>query len=413
MHSLFSVAVMVFLVFFAMASNQYHTLILEHIHHFDGQEIGSLISLGASTSIFLPWIVLLLGKKIPHPDKILRRSLFFLAICLCLFPRTQNAIAAVFLYYGIVTFMNVASMLQLIVLIFTARPQGDQWVLLIRSGGTLGFAVSCVVSTLIANRLDYSTLYLIFAAAALLAIPFNKKTGPVLLPHTSGSKIRSSWKLLGEKNTRNLLLGVGVAHMAIFGATSVLSNFIANHFEATKSQVSLAWTIATFSEVPLIWLSILILRRFGLKGLLLSGIFTSTIRMGLLFLVKDLSALYGVQVLHGLFYGSTLSGIGLYLARSHGDAQMQQLQMMAQSLYGGVATTIGAQVTGIIWNWAGLRNVYLIAFLTLCGASLWLIFNFREPQEQNTLPVGPSEPPQHPAKGPINESQIQQQFPPL
>lgn len=369
---------MIWLGFAAMASNQYHTLLLEKQHHLGATAIGTTVALGASSQILLPWILLYAGNWFRNADKILRRAYLSLSICLAAFPFVEGQWLAMLCYFGIIASMSVGATLQSITIIAAARPKGDAWVLLLRSVGTFGFASSCLMSSLIAEQVGYEGLYLVFSFWGIVAIISSKKAGQSMPPDSSPVDMRDTFRRLTERKTLALLSAVFLANLAISGATSVLSNFIYNDLGGTKTQVSLAWTIATFAEMPLIWGSIFFLRRFGIKGLILTGFLCSTLRMGILSQVDTFGQLYVVQVLHGLFFGASLSGVGLWLAKRHGTDKLQRLQLVSQSFYGGVAAAIGGQATGMIWDAFGLRSVYFAAFLVLVVACTILIIGFRE-----------------------------------
>lgn len=376
--SLFPAATMIWLGFAAMASNQYHTLLLEKHHHLSATAIGSTVALGASSQIVLPWLLLFAGNWFRNADKILRRAYLSLALCLAAFPFIEGQIPAIICYFGIIASMSVGATLQGITIIAAARPKGDSWVLLLRSMGTFGFASSCLLSSVIADHVGYKGLYLVFAFWSIVAIISSKKAGQSLPPDSSPVDLKDTLRRLSEPSTLAVLSAIFLANLAISGATSVLSNFIFNDLGGSKSQVSLAWTIATFAEMPLIWGSIFFLRRFGIKGLILTGFLCSTARMGILSQVDTMGQLYAIQVLHGLFFGASLSGMGLWLAKRHGTDKLQRLQLVSQSLYGGVAAAIGGQATGMIWESFGLRSVYFAAFFTLLLACGILLFAFRE-----------------------------------
>jgi len=368
-----------------MASNQYHTLMLEHRHHLSGTIIGTTVALGACTQIVLPWLILLAGNWFRNSDRILRCAYIGLGIFLAAFPFVKSSWGAMFCYFGIIASMSVGSTLQGITIIAQARPQGEHWVLLLRSVGTFGFAASCMLSSLIADHVGYEGLYLVFAFWAFVAVIASKKAGPGLPQDRKSFPLTDTLQTLFEPNTRNLIIAIGLANLAISGATSVLSNFIYNDLGGSKSQVSLAWTIATCAEMPLIWGSIYFLKRFGIKGLILTGLTCSTIRMGVLSQVHTMGQLYAIQTLHGLFFGASLSGIGLWIAKRHGTERLQRLQLIAQSIYGGLAAAIGGQATGLIWDAWGLRTVYASAFFVLLIAIAILLWGFKDRIQNSTI----------------------------
>jgi len=382
MIALFLPALTIFLGFAAMASGQYHTLVLEHTHHFSAESIGTAVALGASSQIVLPWLLLYAGHKVRNPEKILRRAYLSLAGFLLAFPMVAGHSAAFACYFGIIASINVVSTMQSITMISQARPFGDHWVLVLRSMGTFGYATSCLLSSFLADRVSYLGLYCSFAIFALIAIFSSKRTKGKMPASPDPVRIPELAKKLWEPNTRNLIIGIAIANMAVSGATSVLSNFIHDEIGGSKSQVGVAWTVATFAEMPLIWSSIFFLKRFGVKGLILCGFTTSMLRMGLLWQVHTLSGLYMVQTLHGLFFGGSLSGVGIYLSRRYGDAAMNRLQLVSQSFYGGLAAAIGGKATGMVWSNFGLRAVYLAAFISMALAFLWVLVGFKEKSEK-------------------------------
>ncbi|NLB62994.1 MAG: MFS transporter [Fibrobacter sp.] len=364
-----------------MASNQYHTLVLEHLHGFSASQIGDAVALGATSQIFLPWLIILAGKWLRNYDQILRRAYFCLAFFLLCFPWVKGYSLAMLNYYGIVFSLSVCAALQGIALIAATKPHGDKWTLIIRSMGTLGYAVSCLISIGIAKYFSYTGLYIVFAIWALLSIPASKMSGAILHTQEKSLSTKESLRKMWSPDIIVLLIVIFIANMSINGATSVLSNFIFTELKATNSQVSLAWTIATFAEIPMIFASIYFLQKFGIKGLILVGIFLSTFRMGAISQINNLHQLYAVQTLHGMFFGASLSGVGIYFGRKFGTKNMQKINLISQSIYGGLAGVIGGKAIGLIWHHQGLRNVYLYAFIALIFASLLGLFAFKESKE--------------------------------
>lgn len=358
-------ASMIWLGFAAFASNQYHTLVLETQHHFSAVAIGSTIAIGALSQMLLPWALLWLSHKIHKTENLLRISYITLAISLVLFPHLQNPALVVAGYFAIVASISSSATLQSISIISQARPFGDGWVLWLRSMGTFGFAASSLFSSLLASLLGITGLYYLFAFWAFIAAASSfGMTAPFPQDREPWS-LRKTWFALKDRNTLIILIGVALANLAITAGTSVISNFIHGEIGGSHAQVSLAWTIATFAEMPLIWGSILLMRKFGLKGLLLSGMISSFIRMTLLWKVETMQSLYAIQILHGLFFGATLSGVGIWLAQRYGAARMRSLQLVSQSFYTGLSGVLGGQMAGMIWESFGLRSVYLWASVLL------------------------------------------------
>lgn len=376
---LFPPGLTLFFGFAAMAANQYHTLLLETVHGFTAQEIGTTVMFGASTQIFLPWIILRLGNRWLRTDQILRASYLFMALFLIALPRVQSGYAAMFTYFALMISLNVCAVLQITSIIAVTRKKGDTWFFILRSGGTLGFATLCLVSSQLAKFMELKQLYLIFAAFSLAAYFSSFQTSHDNAPAKVRLQVRQVALELRKGSTPTLIGCMALANMAVFGAVSIIGNHMHHELTASPAQISKAWTIATFSEIPLIWLAILFMRRYGLKALMLTGLCTSTLRMLLIWQITDLHWFYATQVFHGLFFGATLSGIGIHLAHMYGTKSLHGMQMVSQLLYGGIATSLGGLASGWIWANFGLRSVYLVAFLCLLVATIWFTISYREP----------------------------------
>jgi predicted MFS family arabinose efflux permease len=375
-------ALIILMSFGAMAANQYHTLLMEHHHHFSALQIGHTVMVGAASQIVLPWIVLYASRWVPRPDIILRGAYLGLAIFLVLYPLAPTPTTAMLTYWGSIVALNIASTLQTTMILAVARPLGDHWVLALRSAGTFGYALSSLVCSTFSERIGYTNLYWIFGGAAIIALLGSLKAGDYIPAESRTVDFRGVFARLRDRNTLTLILAIALANLAIFGGTAIISNFIYNELGGTPRQVGLAWTIATFTEFPLIWLTIPVLKRFGLKATLLTGIVSSTLRMGLVWLCTDIHWFYVIQIFHGLFFGTTLSTVGLYYARRYGQNAVHGLQLAGQSIYGGLATALGGQLAGLVWSHYGLRTVYLVDFVLLAIALgiLLLFFHDRMPE---------------------------------
>jgi len=371
-------ALIILMSFGAMAANQYHALIMEHHHHFSALQIGFTVMVGAASQVFLPWMVLYASRWVPRPDRILRGAYLGLALFLVLYPLAPTQGTAMLAYWGSVVALNVASTLQTTMIISVARPLGDHWVLALRSAGTFGYALSSLLCSTFSDSIGFTNLYWIFGGAALVALVASLKAGDYIPVESRGVDFSAVLRRLRERDTLVLVSSIALANMAIFGGTAVIGNYIYNELGGTPRQVGIAWTIATFTEFPLIWLTIPVLKRFGLKATLLTGVVSSTLRMGLLWMCTDIHWLYLIQIFHGLFFGTTLSTVGLYFARRYGQGAVHGLQLAGQSIYGGLASALGGQLAGMVWSRYGLRSVYLVDFVLLVLALGCLLFVFKD-----------------------------------
>ena len=368
----------IFGAFAAFASMQYHSYLLEVKHHFKSTQIGNALLLANLQYLVGPFWVAYLCKNVFSPTRVLALNLLILAISLIGLPFASNLGAATFLLSLNVLASNSCFILVTSLMLFSAGPYGASNYLLLRSIGTLGFASVCLFSFLINKHINLSALYMCYGAIALFTSVKCFKLIEMIPPETKSIRYTLVLKALLKKPMLGLWICLIITNLVSWVGSYFVGSFLHNEFNSPSQDVAKAWSIATFSEIPLIWLSIVVLKKFSLKSLLFFGMFVTAIRMGITAMATEPYHVYIAQIFHGFFYGSTLSAFSLYLKRCYNDRWTNSLNLVSSLGIMGLGTTIGAQLTGTLWNSFGLRSAYGAGAVLALAAGLWTLFFFKE-----------------------------------
>jgi len=383
--SLWQPALMFYFGFAAYSAQQFHTVLLEFHHGFTENQIGTTLMLAAATQFATPFLILGLGKKISPPDRLLQAAYLLFALCLQILPRLESSRSVALCYILLTLATNAVFPMQITAILTASRHLGDEWFLALRSVGTLGFASFCLLASLLTQYIDVPAMYNLFSAAGVVAFLLSLTSRPMIPPQEPDTPVRNALQMLGQRQVLVWLGALALGNLSMFAGTSVLGNFIRHELHGTNAMVSFSWTLSTFAEIPLIWLSMILLRHFSLRTMILIGLGAAALRMGLTWIVKDYHWFVAIQLLHGLFYGAALSGFNLFLRRRFGTAHLYSLQLFAALAHGALASSLGGRLAGSVWHYLGLRNLYGVCAALLLGAFLLLALGGGEKSQKRTV----------------------------
>jgi PPP family 3-phenylpropionic acid transporter len=370
-----SAGAMIFLIFAALSAGQYHTILFQFDKGFSQAQIGSLLSIAALASLATPFLVLQLGRRLPNPNALMSHALLGFSSCLLLLPLTQGywPTAAVFVLLQMCG--GSAVTIALTSLLLTARPHGHRWFLYLRSWGTLGWAAWCALAATVAQFVETPKLYPLFAIAGLAAWLVSRHN-PESIPHQHRPlSLGLGLRLLVRRDTLPLMIVVGLASLFTSASISVLGNFIRGELGLPNSVVSLAWTVATLAEILFMWLAILLFDRIGLRRLMALGMLAAGTRLVLAAQVHTVAGLLATQLLHGIFYGCTLTGMAIFLDRRFGKRHLHAITQANNMLLSGVTAALAGQLAGWVWQLFGLRQLFALSdVMDLLMGSLLLLF---------------------------------------
>lgn len=255
------------------------------------------------------------------------------------FPETLVAVLLFALFLGPILPLADSAVLAML----GDRPEayGAQRVL-----GTLGPAIAGpVVSTLVGRwGLSVSILGYIFffSLLAILLLLWKIDVGEVGVPVDRGLN-----QLLGNARFRRFLL-VTFLGMAGYIANMTYMYVRMEELGAPQFLMGFGLTMGTVGEIPFLLASGPLLRRFGTRGTITSGLLAMTLVLLGYALAPAPWVLLGLQLLHGTaFTGMAISGVA-YAGEVAPPGMASTAQGIFSAVYGGLAMAVGGMATSIV-----------------------------------------------------------------
>ncbi|MFP4373356.1 MAG: MFS transporter, partial [Spirochaetaceae bacterium] len=264
-----------------------------------------------------------------------------------------------------------------------------------RGFGSLGFATAAVVIGFLTDRYGLQLLfpaYLILVLAAAGTALFMPRPPRPERPASGAKQTAAEWApeelglpapapevrtppvrgfingLRAVLRNRSYLLLLGSAMVAFTGLRAGITfiPLLIEEVGGTVSDVGLAHSIGAVSEVPLFFLSTLILRRY--RGLPLLGaiLVLFALRLYAYTLVGSAWGVLALQLTHGLTFGLFLAAAVDYIHRIAPPEHRGFFQALAPSVYFGIGSIVGSWLGGIIIEATSVALLYRLA----AGASL-------------------------------------------
>jgi PPP family 3-phenylpropionic acid transporter len=255
----------------------------------------------------------------------------------------------------------------------------------IRVYGSLGFLITAIVAGTILNAVGIASLFL------LLAIAF---CGPFLasffMPGQSKASMAraNSQELLILFQDRVLLLFLLLCAIG-YGTFSSYSTFFGLYLRSlgiSTAQIGLASGMASLFELPVMMLSPLLLKRPGVKWLLIIGLCAAVVRWLGYATFTDYPALFLFTLLHGLSFASFYVAAVTFLDRRVPPL----LRTTGQTLFYGTCFGLGSWIStnfyGTLYERLHGSTMYFIA-AAICAASILglILLLPRDPMPETTI----------------------------
>jgi PPP family 3-phenylpropionic acid transporter len=300
-------------------------------------------------------------------------AIAFVLILLSLFPLLYFHSIFVTLISLIVMAVGLRSIIPLMDATATLTLSGAAPYGKVRSAGSASFVIMSLLLQVIPFMVPNTPVHIgfwiglmtLFSLATLIVFPHtpkNRSRGPL----TSGNrKTTYRWSpvfIVG-------LVMIGLGRLAMAPITSFFSLYVveALHWNA----VGLMWAISATSEIPFIFFSGPLIRRFGAPRLLAFSMVAISVRLALYALFPTpLGAVVG-QTLHSLCFGLFHPAAVAFVA-THVPPERRAVGMsLYLSLGVGLPTFLGSAVGGLVVDLGGYRLLFG-SFITFALAGLAL-----------------------------------------
>lgn len=332
-----------------------------------GAEFGAIFSTMGFSALFMPTVTGLLADRVMNAEKLLGLCHFFGAIMLALIPMV-NSPATMFpvMFVNMIFYMPTISLANTVS--YTALKKNGKDVVKdyppIRVWGTIGFIAAMWTVSLLQLEKTAGQFYV--AAAASLALAIYSFTLPKCPPPLKGrSNIDAGTKM--GKSIFSLFQSRKMALFFIFsmllGAALQLTNAYGDTFlhdfakiDAYKNTLAVKYpaiimSISQISETLFILAIPFMLRRFGIKKVMLYSMFAWVLRFGLFAYGNPGSGLWMI-ILSCIIYGMAfdffnISG-SLFVETNSSPAIRASAQGLFMMMTNGLGAVLGSIVSGVV-----------------------------------------------------------------
>ncbi len=255
----------------------------------------------------------------------------------------------------------------------------------VRVMGSIGFVFCSVLFPIVgfinANSKD-SILIMVSATSALHAGAL------FFLPKSTGSKSgdmeqRPAYGFRLPNFEPVFWIGIAAIFFGFFGMSSYYSFFSLYLQESLGiSQVSYIWALGTFCEIPFIFFSGYLIKRFGLVRMFYVSFLAMIIRLSLFALVPKLVVVLPAQIFHGFTFG-VFHTASVAFINANTIPERRALGMgLYISIGCGLSAFLGSALGGFVVEHAGFRGLFLCyAAAPLLSCMILSMFKnrFRDP----------------------------------
>jgi PPP family 3-phenylpropionic acid transporter len=257
----------------------------------------------------------------------------------------------------------------------------------LRLWGAVGWGLSTLAAGALVQRLG---LWIVFPSYAL----FGALVIVVALYLPRASLPRVDLRSAAATMVRDLRWARFLSCIFLIGCCNSMNNgFLSLYLQdlgAGGDQIGLAIAIASVSELPVLALSPLVLRRWGAQPLLIGAGLLYALRAGIYAVAPSLGWVLAAQLLHGPCFSALWTG-GVDEAQRLAPKGME---VTAQSLFGtlffGVATAVASAVAGWIYRDLGSGTLFSIGSLAALLGALGMLAGRRAVAKPAPAEIGPT-----------------------
>jgi PPP family 3-phenylpropionic acid transporter len=240
----------------------------------------------------------------------------------------------------------------------------------LRVWGAVGWGLSTLAAGMLVQRGGLAIVFPSYALIGALAVLV-----ATLLPRASLPRV--DLRSAALTMLRDLRWARFLACIFLIGCcNAIINGFLSLYLQdlgAGGEQIGLAIAIASISELPVLVLAPLVLRRWGARPLLICAGLLYALRAGIYVIAPSLGWALAAQILHGPCFAALWTG-GVDEAQRLAP---QGMEVTAQSLFGtlffGVATAIASTLAGWIYRDFGSSALFGIGSLVALSGAIGML----------------------------------------
>ena len=256
----------------------------------------------------------------------------------------------------------------------------------VRLGGTIGFGIASLIAGMVIQRAGLNSSFFMFAFLIFITLLFGLKLKfPEIDKKVSVSKGIKS--LLARPRWVWFFALVFIGGLSLAIVNTYLFLYL-DELGASKTLMGFSMVVATISEIPLLFFSNRLIRRFGSLGLLVLALFVAGLRLLLFSAVHLPIGIVAIQCLQGLTFPIVWVA-GVAYANEHAPVG---LNATAQGLFGSMLMGFGAAagnfLGGILIDAYDTRTMFFtMGLITLVSLITLVLVEKRLPADTHAQTV--------------------------
>lgn len=251
-----------------------------------------------------------------------------------------------------------------------------------RAGGSFAYAITASAFGFLLSKIPIETTFylnIVVCLAAIIVAAMTQGAPPIPLPPPSieGDTSKQSSMLLTLLKDRRYLVFVICSAVTWIGCAAT-GSFLINLLElkgGTAEHLGYALSIQALAEVPAMFFSIRLFKKFNLRFLIIFALFIFSLKQLLPALMWDPMGIIATMLLQGLSFAVFLPAVMRYLTTIAPQGLESTATTLAVSVYTSAGNILGNLLGGFISDSMGIKWVYLLSgILSLISAVIFLIF---------------------------------------
>jgi PPP family 3-phenylpropionic acid transporter len=297
---------------------------------------------------------------------------------------TLGVVIATFIFPRVASFGGLILMISLWALFYAPTgPLADSAVLAllgdrrerygrVRLWGTIGYGIMAPLAGNLIGRLGLNWAFwgyaILMLAGLLVIIPIPFRQG-----HSGGSFRGEMRSLFANQPWMLFLVMVFIAGIGM----ATINNYLFVYLQslgASKTLMGFALTVSTLSEIPAMFFSDRLLRRFGARGMLVIAMTTIGLRLACYALTTQPWVVLVIQLCHGLTFAAIFTA-GVHFASQIAPPGMQATtQGMFSGMLMGFGSAAGGLLGGFLLDRFSPGGMYaVVGALVLGGLMVFLL----------------------------------------
>jgi MFS transporter, PPP family, 3-phenylpropionic acid transporter len=336
---------------------------------FSKTEVGLLLSAGAAVQLFItPWLNTQADRRGQH--RMLYYALVFgsaLATLGFVLPLGKAWFVLMYLIRDLCDMPNATLLSQLTLTWLQGRGQAIYGRL--RSFGSLGWAITTLVSGTLSRIAGYPLLFFLASVINFFILPFIRQLPPHIV-----SKQVGQVRVARTQSFKLLLLALFPFYIGATALNSFIYVFFAEELGVSNDHIGALISLGAFCEIPAMFALDYFVRRFNAYFALLAGMIGMVGLMLMYSIIQNPILLIPMVILRGVFFTLSTISLVLLIPQVSNQGNVGTNQALAQVTLVSVATALTGFFSGAIFDTMGGRSLFQIgAAISIIGIGILIV----------------------------------------